>query len=183
MPDRFDPRFDPAFQRGFEPTDDTATAPAAPPPSRRNVASPARYVPDLNPSGRPQEIGLPPREAAPSHPQREAAPSPAEPQPAPAPTPSHPGPEWNGAEPDPAPRRLNPFLVALLVVAAALIAGGLYLLTSMQELYSNSRGLSTFDYVSFQVALYAAPVIICLGAATAIGVLFVYAIRWGRAGR
>ena len=39
---------------------------------------------------------------------------------------------------------------------------------------------SNFDFVTLQVLTAAAPLVICLGLATGIGVLFVFAVRWNR---
>jgi hypothetical protein len=78
------------------------------------------------------------------------------------------------------PRRtFNPFLLALLIVAVALIVTGFYIFQTVRELFLSTE----VDYVTAQAVVYAAPLIVVLGVATAIGVLFVYAVRWKRSRR
>jgi hypothetical protein len=76
-------------------------------------------------------------------------------------------------------RRANPFLIALGVVALALVGGGLYLISRMRDLFASTQNQADFDFVTMQVLMGLAPIIVCLGLATAIGVLFIYAVRWG----
>ena len=83
-------------------------------------------------------------------------------------------------EEDTAPRGVNPFLIALGVVAVVLVGGGLYLISRMKDLFADTQSSSTFDYVTLQVMLYAAPLLLVLGLATGVGLLFVFALRWGR---
>lgn len=80
----------------------------------------------------------------------------------------------------PLPRRANPFLIVLGVIALLLVGGGLYLVSRLRDLFADTQSGSDFDYVTLQVLMYASPLIIVLGLATAIGVLFVIAVRWGR---
>lgn len=75
-------------------------------------------------------------------------------------------------------RRLNPFVVALGVVSLSLVLGGLYMVLHGRQLYSSTGGVSEFNYVTFQVVIYGAPLMIALGIATAIGILFLFATRW-----
>jgi hypothetical protein len=84
------------------------------------------------------------------------------------------------AEPDARGRRINPYLVVLGAVSVALIAGGLYLVSRLREFFDSSQSSSDFDFVTLQVLLYAAPLIVVLGLATAIGMVFIAAVRWGR---
>ncbi|MEO8094144.1 MAG: hypothetical protein ABI632_04330 [Pseudolysinimonas sp.] len=79
-----------------------------------------------------------------------------------------------------AARRANPFLITLLILSAGLIVGGLYLVVRMRDLFADTQSSTDFDFVTLQVLIPSAPIAIGLGVATAIGVLFVYAIRWGR---
>lgn len=83
-------------------------------------------------------------------------------------------------EDDPAPRRANPFLIALAVVAVLLIGGGGYLLSRIREFTLDSGSITGIDYMTLQALVYAAPLAVALGVATGIGVLFIYAVRWGR---
>ncbi len=84
------------------------------------------------------------------------------------------------AAPDARGRRINPFLIALGAVSVALIAGGLYLVSRLRELFDSSQTNSDFDFVTLQVAMNAAPLIVVLGLATAIGLVFIAAVRWDR---
>ena len=78
-------------------------------------------------------------------------------------------------------RRVNPFVIGLGVVSIVLILGGVYLITLLQQMFAVSQGSqTTFDYATFQALMYGAPLLIALGIATAIGVLFIFAVRWWR---
>lgn len=81
---------------------------------------------------------------------------------------------------DPAPRRLNPFLVALGASAVVLLGVGLYLVSRLRDLFADTQSTSSFDYVTLQVLMFAAPLLLVLGLATGIGVLFLFAVRWDR---
>ncbi|CAN5221159.1 hypothetical protein BH09ACT5_BH09ACT5_17370 [soil metagenome] len=83
-------------------------------------------------------------------------------------------------EDEPAPRRANPFLIALGALAVLLIVGGVYLVSRLRDLFATTQSSPEFDYVTLQVLVYAAPMIIVLGLATGIGVLFVLAGRRDR---
>ncbi len=78
------------------------------------------------------------------------------------------------------PRRANPFLIALGLIAAALVGGGLFLVSRLRDLFEDTQSSSNFDFVTLQVLTATAPLLITLGLATGIGVLFVYATRWQR---
>ena len=79
-----------------------------------------------------------------------------------------------------APRRGNPFLVALAVIGIALAVGGLVLVFQLRTIFGDGNGNPDFDYVTLQTLMIAAPILAGLGLATGIGVLFVLAVRWGR---
>ncbi len=81
---------------------------------------------------------------------------------------------------DPAPRRRNPFLIALGAVGVLLLGGGLYLVSRLRELFADNQASSDFDYVTLQVLMFLAPLLLVLGLATGIGVLFLFATRWDR---
>lgn len=81
---------------------------------------------------------------------------------------------------EPQAHRPNPFLIALGAVAVLLLGGGLYLVSRLRDLFADTQSTSDFDYVTLQVLMYAAPLLLVLGLATGIGVLFVFATRWGR---
>jgi hypothetical protein len=84
------------------------------------------------------------------------------------------------ADDDPELRRLNPFLLALGAVAIVLVGGGLYLVSRLRDLFADVQASSNVDYVTLQVLISAAPLLVALGVATGIGVLFVLATRWDR---
>lgn len=73
-------------------------------------------------------------------------------------------------------RRRNPFLIALGIIAAVLVGGGLLLVSRLRDLFEDTQSSSNFDFVTLQVLTATAPLLITLGLATGIGVLFVYAI-------
>lgn len=73
----------------------------------------------------------------------------------------------------------NPFLIALGVVAIGLVALGGWLFARSSAAFNDPGNIaSQGDYMSLQSMVNAAPIFILLGAATAIGVLFVFALRW-----
>lgn len=151
MSDDFDPRFDPAFQRGYE---------AAPSKPRRTAAAPARAAaPSIEPTAAAAV------EAQPRTPVDEFAEQPR-----------------TQVEQflEPPARRANPFIIALIVLSLALGASGLYLVVKLRDLYAATQGSGAIDYVTIQVLIGVAPIALGLGFATALGVLFVYAVRWGR---
>lgn len=115
------------------------------------------------PASRPAApaIGLPPVVAAP------VAPRP-EPQPVP--------------EAD-EPRRRNPFLIVLAVLSLLLIGGGLYVTVRLRDLFADTQSSTQVDFVTLQLLVAAAPIAIGLGVATALGILFLLAVRWGRSAR
>ena len=158
---RFDPRFDPAFQPGY----DESLASAQPATKRRPTAT------------APAPIGQPPAwsQYAPTTRSAPAA-APIDAPPAATEVLSTPA----DLDDDPAPRRANPFLIALGAVAILLLGGGLYLVSRMRDLFADTQSSSTFDYVTIQVLMFAAPLILVLGLATGVGLLFVFAIRWDR---
>ena len=158
----FDPRFDPAFQRGYEGVVD-APAPAARPTTAapRRAAQPEPVTAQA-PAAERTMIELP----APTD-DRSPSPAPRAVQPL--------------AADEDAPPRTNPFIIVLIVLSVALVGGGLYLVVKMRDLFADTQSSTDFDFVTLQVLIGVAPIAIGLGIATAIGVLFIYAIRWGRA--
>lgn len=77
-------------------------------------------------------------------------------------------------------RRGNPFLIALTALAAALTVGGLALVFQLRTIFGDGTANSDFDYITLQTLTIGAPILVGLGVATGIGVLFVLAARWGR---
>lgn len=88
-------------------------------------------------------------------------------------------PEPDAAD-DLAPRRTNPFVIALAVAALLFLGGGLYLVSRLRDLFADTQSTSAFDYTTLQVLLYGAPLVLVLGLATGVGLLFLLAIRWDR---
>ena len=158
----FDPRFDPAFQRGF--ASDAAT-PTAPQRSR-----PARAAtPPL-----PEAASGP----APAQPSSVVGPAGASPSPAPLAS-SVAGAADAAADVEPETRP-NPFLIALGVLSVALIAAGLWGVQTARAPFLGTNVATDVDFVGLQILQVLAPMAIALGAATAIGILFVYAVGWQR---
>ena len=75
-------------------------------------------------------------------------------------------------------RRPNPFLLVLIAISIALIAGGLSAAQSVRALFDTENISVELDYISLEMVKIAAPLTVALGVATAIAVLFVYAIDW-----
>jgi hypothetical protein len=72
----------------------------------------------------------------------------------------------------------NPFLLILGVVAVVLVAAGIWLFARSGAAFNSREVRSQGDYMSLDATIHTAPFIALLGAATAIGVLFVFAVRW-----
>lgn len=83
-------------------------------------------------------------------------------------------------ETEPDARRLNPFLVVLAAVAVALVVAGLWMASAVSSGFNDQGPTSQVDWALLQVLMIASPVTALLGVATAVGVLFVFAVRWGR---
>jgi hypothetical protein len=174
-----DPRFDPAFQRGFDPS--IPIEEYVPPRQPRRVPAPTVIdVPATAPAA-PAAPAAPtpsPPTAAP------AAPSPAAEVPAAAPdaeqaTDVEATDDLAVADAEPSSVR-NPFLLFLGIIAVALIAVGVWLFVRSGEAFNSKEVRSQGDYMSLAATINMAPFIALLGAATAIGVLFVFAARWRR---
>jgi hypothetical protein len=158
----FDPRFDPAFQRGFDleklgaPAVGAAVPPAPssfspPPPSRPPVtAPPLRSVPPVSPAAAVGPVVVALQDA--EEPAADRA--------------------------DDASSSRNPFLIVLLLVAVVLIAAGIWLFVRSGAEFNGREVRSQGDYMSLDAIIHMAPFVALLGVATAIGVLFVFAVRW-----
>jgi hypothetical protein len=165
--DEFDPRFDPAFQRGFDAAGTRFRSRA----SERAAERAATQQPVAQP------IGVQP--VAPALPARPVAP------PLVSPVAGHPDDRGDGtdAAADPsAHTRGNPFLIALAVVSVALVAGGVWGVQAARAPFLGTEAAANVDYSGIQMLMTFAPMAIALGMATAVGILFVYAVRW-RGGR
>ena len=162
----YDPRFDPAFQRGFE----------------GETAFPPRQVPANQ---------TPSRQAAIQAPERIVAPMPDQLRPrAHAEQPSRlsadefrPLGQRAEVEPveryelPPVPLRSNPFLIAVLVIAVALIGAGL-LIGSRIDSWYNDVSPDGPGFGLLNMLQLGGPLAITLGVATVIAVLVILALRW-----
>jgi hypothetical protein len=74
----------------------------------------------------------------------------------------------------------NPYLLALGVVAVILVAVGVWLFVQSGTQFNSREVRSQGDYMSLDATIHTAPFISLLGAATAIGVVFVFAVKWRR---
>lgn len=159
---RVDPRYDPAFQRGFD-------GPVASGIRPRSVQRPALVTP------------APYREA---HPEPEAA---ATASPA-ASTPDSAATAPDRADEDddlaaPTHRRLsrNPFLVALTILGAGMVLGGIAWASQARAIVATRGGASTdLDYWFLQASVVAAPLTVLTGVGILAGVLFVAAAAWNK---
>ena len=84
------------------------------------------------------------------------------------------------AEPEILARRINPFLVALGVLAFTLIMGGVQGIRTVQSVFENANLAPDIDYTTISMLSYGAPLAIALGVAIVAGLLFVYASAWQR---
>jgi hypothetical protein len=74
----------------------------------------------------------------------------------------------------------NPYLLVLGVVAVILVAVGVWLFVQSGAQFNSREVRSQGDYMSLDATIHMAPFISLLGAATAIGVVFVFAVKWRR---
>lgn len=173
-----DPRFDPAFQRGFDQT--IPIEESVPRPVQPKVAAAPPVVAPV-PTRRPVPAAEPAKPAVPANPVRTAAVS----APVPEPVRIHDLDEEPASDEEPvaeitpetAPSR-NPFLLFLGIIAVALIAVGIWLFVRSGDAFNSKVVRSQGDYMSLTATINMAPFIALLGAATAIGVLFVFAAKY-----
>jgi hypothetical protein len=162
---RLDPRFDPAFQRGYDgvmPSGSSATpTPATAAPNSAPAVAPPAAAPPSTPEPRtlPREEVVPSAAASTSSPRTLLTPD-----------------AFVADE----PRRLNPWLIALGAVSVLLTIGGLLLITRLRDLFADTQNSAEFDYVVLQSLIIGAPILVGLGLATGIGLLFVLAVRRSR---
>ena len=170
----FDPRFSPAFQRGFDPEapgEKTAPAAGQRPSYAEEVAQYGRQA--VVPGGAPAAVPPAPARVASTPPSVGAVGQP--------PTALTIAPLEQEVEPEPLPEvpaGRNPFLLTLGIVAVVLVGAGIWLFARSGAAFNSREVRSQGDYMSLDATIHTAPFIALLGAATAIGVLFVYAARW-----
>jgi hypothetical protein len=88
-----------------------------------------------------------------------------------------------GEEEVPLSHRFDAYLIALWAVSVAFVAGGLAVVGYISERLDKltlTDGGNGFDYYLLQVYTIAAPLLVLLGLATAVGTLFLLAARLGR---
>ena len=169
----FDPRFSPAFQRGFDPEAPVEKSePAAQRPSyAEEVTQYGRQAPMAGgtsvapPVAVPARVVPPPAVGAVGEPPSALIIAPLEQEVEPE------------AAPD-VPTGRNPFLLALGIIAVVLVGAGIWLFARSGAAFNSREVRSQGDYMSLDATIHTAPFIALLGAATAIGVLFVFASRW-----
>lgn len=149
--DEFDPRFDPAFQRGFEGERPRSVAP-------RPVAEPPR----ASTAHAPEPAGAGPGGTVAA----DASSSPIR--------------STDATDEADEPHRANPFLIALAVVAVALVASGVWAVQAARAPFEGTNAAANVDFIGLQILQALAPASISLGVATAIGIVFVYALDWQR---
>ena len=162
----FDPRFNPAFQPGFDPARHVARQGTS---ARSPQPSPVEPVPLKT---QPTDAS-PPATATPT-PRVVAVDPLTPPQPAAAAEPIAP------AELYAAARRVDPYLIALWVISAVLIGGGIYSLRLIGDRITALTSSGDFGgpgYYLLQAFTIGAPMLVVLGLATAVGTVFLLAAR------
>jgi uncharacterized membrane protein YidH (DUF202 family) len=182
-----DPRFDPAFQRGFDPgtpVEEYVAAPLprklTPPPApearaRDSFAVTQKATASLIPDG--STTARPPGFVAPATTESALALTDADVN-AERKNADHAISDEIG-ESDSGTGR-NPFLLFIGIIAVALIAAGIWLFVSSGDAFNSKEVRSQGDYMSLTATIQMAPFLSLLGGATAIGLLFVFAVRWRR---
>ncbi|NEM92079.1 hypothetical protein [Galbitalea soli] len=180
---RFDPRFNPAFQRGFdgdgefEPEADAGGADARREPERRlaEPTAPAQSSRIVHPRAPATAYGRADVDPFAATPDPWGAVVEVEEQ--------GPEPQSSRVGAGPQPWTRNPFLLALAVIAVVLVVAGIGLFVRSGAAFNSADITSQGDYVTMTSLLQAAPIVVLLGVATAIGLLFVLAMRWGQRSR
>jgi hypothetical protein len=163
-----DPRFDPAFQRGFDQS--IPIEGYEPEPAARKSAVEVPRLPPIAP--KPAAVIVP---AAPQVESSEHSTVDSEDADL-----AVTGPEAS-ADLESSPSR-NPFLLFLGIIAIALVAVGIWLFVRSGDAFNSRDVPSQGAFMSLTSTITVAPFIALLGAATAIGVLFVFASRWRHRG-
>ena len=164
----YDPRFDPAFQRGFE--GETAfpprQVPANAPSSQSAIPAPDRIVAPIPAELRPRVHGDRPTRPADDEYRSTAQRAALEYEP-----------HVEVAVAPLVPLRSNPFLIAVLVIAIALIGAGV-LIGSRIDLWYDDVSADAPGFGLLNMLQFGAPLAIILGLATVIAVLVILALRW-----
>ncbi len=163
----FDPRFDPAFQPGYDPSKHAPETPARAEAPTRQTKKPDHQAQQQD------EYAPPPPSGSARHPVS-APGSPSVSQPSRV---EQPAPVTTGVTV--APRR-NPLIITLWILSALLVASGVYglrLISDRVTSLGDSGGFGGADYYLLQSYTVLAPLLIVLGLATAVGTIFVLAVR------
>jgi hypothetical protein len=76
----------------------------------------------------------------------------------------------------------NPFMIALIAIGVVLIIAGVVAIRSLGEAFDTVDIQVDLDYYTLDVLKVVGPMLVALGSATIIGVVFVKAVQWkGRA--
>jgi hypothetical protein len=169
-----DPRFDAAFQRGFDPS--IPIDEYVPPRQPRRAAAPAASPVAVAPVA----VTAPAVPVAPEAPRAESPVTSVTRTDQTATETESVASEPITSDPAESNSVRNPFLLFLGIIAVALIATGVWLFVRSGEAFNSKQVRSQGDYMSLTATIDTAPFIALLGAATAIGVLFVFAARWKR---
>jgi len=157
----FDPRYDPAFQRGYSGTPATGARPAR----RRAETETTQHAADYIELFPPQ-----PREAERPAAAVESAEDPGtEAEAVPAPVVS-----------SPLAIRGNPFVIALWIIAAVLVAGGLGAYWYGQSIFTSITEVEPATYVLSGFLTDIAPWLVACGVLTAVAVVVLHAAAWRR---
>ena len=157
---RFDPRFDPAFQPGFDP--------ALPP--RSDPTFPPRFAGEIT-------VHQPVARAI----QPDAKPVVTSPDPAVAPGLADLSASTEFDGPAATKSSTNPYLPALWAISLVLVVAGAALVGALPEIATQLQRTAAPDafFYSVQALVVGAPLLIALGIAVAIALLFVRALRGG----
>lgn len=183
---QFDPRFDPAFQRGFGGTPEQPGAPGqigSPEQAGASEQGWAASGTGSAPLGSGRRSAAPVvQQVAPPTPVRESPPAPASAVPPAARPDAVRADEPSIADDAEEDHRqwANPFLIALAVAAVALVGTGLWMFQAAREPFLGTNATSQADYAMLTLLLDLAPLLLALGAATAVGIVFFFAIDWQR---
>lgn len=160
----FDPRYDPAFQRGYSGTPATGARPTR----RRADVEPSQHDADYIELFPPQS--------------RETVRPAVEPAPEGADTADQEPmvPETPVVAGSPLAVRGNPFVMALWIIAAALIAGGLGAYWYGQSIFTSITEVEPATYVLSGFLTDIAPWLVACGVLTAVAVVVLHAAAWRR---
>lgn len=167
---RFDPRFDPAFQPGYDPRNDpSASARAVPARSAGARPTGSAALAPLDPSARRDRNGSGQHDDSGHREDGDPFGSDAA----------------DGEQPlAQATQRtgVNPFVLSLWVVSVLSVVLGVGILRWVPVVASDlsSSTDSQYDFYFLQGLVIGAPIFIALGVTTAVGILFLYAIRWSK---